>query len=205
VRPGVAILPIPDRIAVFDADKLAGGETQVSLQDLGILGEIVAAVATVATLVYLSIQVRHNSQALARSNDFARANSIHNLTLSFNELNWKLAGDGELADIHTRALNHESLTPAEATRFLAFVNTYVATIENLVGQQSLALGYSDLDSASALELFGPILRDLLQTEPGAAWWRDAAPQLYVESFRDQVDAAMKRAAGPSQKLEHSRR
>ncbi len=195
------MLPIPDRIAVYSAGKLAGGEAQVSLQDLGILGEIVAAVATVATLVYLSIQVRHNSQALARSNDFARANSIHNLTLSFNELNWQLAGDGELADIHTRALNHESLTPAETTRFLAFVNTYVATIENLVGQQSLALGYSDLDSASALELFGPILRDLLQTEAGAAWWRDMAPQLYIESFRDQVDAAMKRAARLSQKHE----
>ena len=37
--------------------------------------------------------------------------------------------DGELADIHTRALAGEDLTPTESTRFVAFVNTYVATIE----------------------------------------------------------------------------
>jgi hypothetical protein len=97
----------------------------VSLQDLGSIGELVAAIATVATLVYLAIQVRHDSRALDRSNEFARANSIHQVTTMFNELNWRLAGDGELAEIHTRALRGEPLDAAETTRFTAFVNTYV--------------------------------------------------------------------------------
>jgi hypothetical protein len=165
----------------------------LSFQDVGILGELIAAVATVATLVYLSIQVRHNSEALARSNDFAQAGSIHNLTVSFNELNWRLAGDGELAEVYTRALSGARLSPTETTRFVAFVNTYVATIENLVGQQSLALGYSELDSSSALELLAPVLRDLLHTEAGAEWWRETAPHLYIETFREQVDAAIAKA------------
>lgn len=166
----------------------------MSLQDVGSIGELIAAIATVATLVYLAIQVRHNSRAMDRSNEFAQANSIHQITMLFNELNWRLAGDAELADIHTRALAGEPLTPAEATRFTAFVNTYVATIENLVGQQSLALGYSELDSTAALDLLAPVLRELLETEAGAKWWREAAPHLYVEGFRTQLDAAMARAS-----------
>ncbi len=162
----------------------------MTLQDIGSIGELIAAIATVATLVYLSIQVRHNSEALKRSNDFAQASSIHDITLLFNELNWRLAADGELADIHTRALAGSDLTPTEATRFLAFVNTYIATIENLVGQQSLDLGYTELDSSSALHLLAPIVRELLGTEDGARWWRETAPHLYIEEFRQQVDAAI---------------
>jgi hypothetical protein len=166
----------------------------MSLQDVGSIGELVAAVATVITLVYLSIQVRHNSQALDRSNDFAQASSIHDITLLFNELNWRLASDGGLADIYTRALAGETLSPPEATRFVAFVNTYIATIENLVGQQSLELGYSELDSSSALNLLAPVVRQLLETADGAKWWREVAPYLYIEEFRTRVDAAVARAA-----------
>ena len=62
----------------------------MSIQDVGSIGELIAAIATVLTLVYLAIQVRHNSRALDRSNEFAQANSIHHLTILFNELNWGL-------------------------------------------------------------------------------------------------------------------
>lgn len=170
------------------------GPHPVSLQDLGSIGELVAAIATVATLVYLAIQVRDNSRALSRANDFARAGSIHQVTLSFNELNWRLANDGELAAIYTRALAGEDLTPSEATRFVAYVNTYIATIENLVNQQSLTLGYSELDSTSALDLLAPVVRELLETTDGAKWWSETAPHLYVPEFRSRVDAAV--AAAP---------
>ena len=98
-----------------------------------------------------------------------------------------------MADIYTRALAGESLAPADATRFTAFLNTYVATVENLVGQQSLELGYSELDDASALDLLAPVLKEMLDTEAGAAWWRDKGPHLYVEDFRRQVEEAMAKA------------
>lgn len=168
----------------------------MSLQDVGSIGELIAAIATVATLVYLTIQIRHNARALDRSNEFARAGSIHDLTILFNELNWRLASDAELAGIHTRALAGEELSDTEATRFAAFVNTYVATIENLVGQQSLDLGYAELDSSSALDLFAPIVRQLLETQAGAKWWSEVAPHLYTAEFRAQVDAAVAEVREP---------
>ena len=36
----------------------------MTIQDLGSIGEFVAAIATVATLVYLAIQIRSNTAAL---------------------------------------------------------------------------------------------------------------------------------------------
>jgi len=39
----------------------------MSFQDLGSLGEFIAAIATVATLVYLAISIRHNSKTVAAS------------------------------------------------------------------------------------------------------------------------------------------
>jgi hypothetical protein len=36
----------------------------MTLQDLGSIGEFVAAVATVATLAYLALQIRYNTKAI---------------------------------------------------------------------------------------------------------------------------------------------
>ena len=44
--------------------------TAVTLQDLGSLGEFIAAIATLATLIYLALQIRQNtleSQAASRN------------------------------------------------------------------------------------------------------------------------------------------
>ena len=36
----------------------------MSIQDLGSIGELIAALATVATLAYLAVQIRQNTRAL---------------------------------------------------------------------------------------------------------------------------------------------
>ncbi len=49
---------------------------EVTIQDLGSIGELIAAVATVATLVYLAIQIRANTTAIhseARGRSHAEA------------------------------------------------------------------------------------------------------------------------------------
>ena len=48
----------------------------MTIQDLGSLGELIAAVATVATLVYLAIQLKQNTLAL-RSQTFQPVSYTH--------------------------------------------------------------------------------------------------------------------------------
>jgi hypothetical protein len=52
----------------------------VTIQDLGSLGELIAAVATVATLVYLAVQIRQNTKSVRASSrlDVASGWRAHN-------------------------------------------------------------------------------------------------------------------------------
>ena len=157
---------------------------------IGAIGELVGAVTVIVTLFYIAHQIKQNNRALTRSNEFAQANSIHQINSSFSNLYSLLASDGELADIYTRALSGEPLTRAEETRFTSFTNMYLAIIENLAEQQNLELGFTALDSQSAVVLMAPELKKLLDTDSGSRWWRETGPALYVEDFRRQVDRAI---------------
>lgn len=162
----------------------------INWEALGAVGEIVGAATVIATLFYLARQIRQSNQALNRSNEFAQANSIHQINTAYSGVFSHLASDYGLADIYTRALAGERLTPTEETRFTSFVNMFMATLENLTAQQSLELGYTVLDSDSAVVLMAPYLKKLLETEAGSRWWRETGPALYVEEFRSQVNKAI---------------
>ena len=41
----------------------------MSIQDLGSIGEFIAAIATLVTLVYLAMQIRHNTRALHQTSE----------------------------------------------------------------------------------------------------------------------------------------
>jgi len=93
----------------------------MTIQDLGNIGEFVAAIATVATLVYLAIQIRSNTAAV-RS---AAAQSVHEAFASWYHL---LAADAELAQLVTDGLrDYSSLSETDRARFVA---TFMAFLSN---------------------------------------------------------------------------
>ncbi len=82
----------------------------MDIMELGALGELVGAVAVVATLVYLAVGIRRNTDSV----NTARYETI---TLGFNDINGILAGDEELAHQFNLALTHpEGLTPEQRAR-----------------------------------------------------------------------------------------
>lgn len=52
------------RVTLRVAPELLSGRGQMTIQDLGSMGEFVAAIATVATIIYLAVQIRQNSKAV---------------------------------------------------------------------------------------------------------------------------------------------
>lgn len=73
----------------------------MSIQDLGSIGELVAAVATLGTLVYLALQIRANTIA-------TRANATWNAHDTFAHLNDLLASGGSLADVAFRSTHPDA-------------------------------------------------------------------------------------------------
>ena len=83
----------------------------MTIQDLGSIGELIAAIATVATLVYLAIQLKQNTRAL-RSQTFQQSSMDMSLTAN------AISSDGELARIVVKASESlDDLFPEERIRF----------------------------------------------------------------------------------------
>ena len=68
----------------------------MTIHDLGSLGELIFAVATVAALIYLAIQLKQNTRTL-RSQTFQESNMDMTLTANL------VSSDGEFAKIVVKA------------------------------------------------------------------------------------------------------
>ena len=91
----------------------------MTVQDLGSIGELIAAVATVATLAYLAVQLRANTQGM-------KVDAIREGTGGSLDAALSLANNAELADIFHRGLvDLGSLTPVESDRFTMIVTLMV--------------------------------------------------------------------------------
>ena len=69
----------------------------VNWDALGAIAELVGAIAVLATLIYLTLQIRQNSRALEKSNIHAQSDSIHNVNRLHHEVFSVLSTDAELA------------------------------------------------------------------------------------------------------------
>ena len=110
----------------------------VTIQDLGSIGELIAAVATVATLIFLAIQIRH-------STDAARTSAELELPQRFAEWHARAAMQPELQRIWDAAAeDFGSLAPEEVRRFrwlvaelfLVFEAAYFARRGGLLSEPS---------------------------------------------------------------------
>ena len=83
----------------------------MNIQDLGSIGELIAALATLFTLGYLAIQLKQNTSAL-KSQTFQQSSMDMSLTAN------SVSSDGELAKIIIKAENGiDSLSSDEKLRF----------------------------------------------------------------------------------------
>jgi len=87
----------------------------MSIQDLGALGELLAAIATIATLLYLAAQIRQNNRNLQESTSAS-------MNQGWASINSRLSSDEQFAEIFIRGrVGLEALNPVEVERFRAFV------------------------------------------------------------------------------------
>jgi hypothetical protein len=89
----------------------------VTIQDLGSLGELIAAVATVATLIYLAAQIRQNTSTVATS-------TYESVFSGYNDVNLAVASDPILAGILERGVEDPtSLEASEQFRFFLLMRS----------------------------------------------------------------------------------
>lgn len=110
----------------------------MTIEQLANLGEVVAAIATLVTLVYLAIQIRQNTRAV-------RAASHHSVTDSFNHINAIVGTDPRAARIYRLGLEGlENLNEDEQFSFAFLMLGYLRVFETLFYQRDIGTAEEQL-------------------------------------------------------------
>ena len=131
----------------------------MNIQDLGSIGELIAALATLLTLGYLAIQLKQNTSAL-KSQTFQQSSMDMSLTAN------SVSSDGELAKIIIKAENGiDSLSSDEKLRFHFWMLVAVRRFEAIYIQ---AL-YGSIEK-DRIKGFETSILSLL-SNVGNEWWK----------------------------------
>jgi len=148
----------------------------MTIQDLGALGEFIAAIATLATLVYLALQLRSNTNV-------SRFDA-HLKTRQLSAEAAKIMADPEKARIWRVGLSDpDALTEDERG---SFFNIMLLVVNSLDARLEYRRATGDL---KAYESRGDLL-DSLAIQPGFKLWWEMAGQSYNAEMNDRVERSM---------------
>lgn len=130
---------------------------------IGATAEVVGAIGVLASLLYLGIQIRHNSSSVDSSTE-------DGVVSGFNEINLIIAADPVLASLFTKGLENPSeLSDEEATQFSFLFSSYI----NQYGRLCI-LYLKGSFPEDRWETYARELAYLIST-PGGAEWKEGNP------------------------------
>jgi hypothetical protein len=107
----------------------------MSLEDLGNIGEFVAAVAVVLSLIYLALQIRQNTMQITQNTKTVRSATFRGATQLFTQFMARLSESPELAAIVVKANESQSdLDPAQRLQFDSYAMEVFTIYEDLFFQ-----------------------------------------------------------------------
>lgn len=150
----------------------------MSIQDLGSIGELIAAVATIATLFYLATQIRQSTRTekAGQSQEFVRWRT---------QLLDPILNNSELAELWVKAeRDYDGLSPAEKTRIFAFESRAISGWNHYfhMHREGLVNEHQWREMVSNIERYG-------QRASLRAAWRDTW-EGFEDDFREFGDHYM---------------
>jgi len=148
----------------------------MNIQDLGSIGELIAAVATVLTLIYLATQIRQNTNQLKGDAIISINNIEHNLD---NELR---ADRPLFSQVIRATTNWKSLNPKEQAAVHLFFHSHTRWCETC--WTLWTRGALDKETYDTREKF--IVAFLGHPEGGLVWWNNWKA-IYDPRFVDRIN------------------
>lgn len=159
----------------------------MTIQDLGSIGELIAAVATLVTLAYLALQIRQNTIQLQNNARDARASATTSYAQVETTLTLQIGLSPVTASIWFKGMaDLESLTPQEQDQFTLLMGAYLNHI-----RQSFYLNEEGVLAPDLWQLTEGVLRSFA-LQPGfrSFWnrWDEQFSDRFGEHLRTIVDA-----------------
>ena len=148
--------------------------------------ETVGLLAILASLIYVAVQVRQNSEIISQNSMVARSSMVHDTSVSYARFFELIAESSELASIYRRGTNCEELDPDEITRFEALLAIYLAHLEDTDHQHKSDLYFDEEDETDLIEFMAPTFRHMLSTQYGSEWWDRTGKDSFAPSFYNKI-------------------
>jgi hypothetical protein len=140
----------------------------MTIQDLGSIGELLAAMATLATLIYLAIQIRQNTKAV-------KGSTLNSIT---QHKQFKIRWSSEIAETYRKSVaDPTSLTSTEELLMSDWLIASLIARENEYYQYNQ--GLLDYDNWQSSE---KAIRMVLGTRWATNWWKEFSNITLGESF-----------------------
>jgi hypothetical protein len=144
------------------------------LEEISSIGQMVAAVATVASLVFVGLQIRQNTRA-------TRAASHNAVSDSLNEINRMFAENEDLTKIWLAGMaDRQALSAEERWRFDSTARAYMHVCETMFIQAGLGAGDKSVMHAEEEGI------RVAFTSPGIREWWAENPYGFCTAFRSYV-------------------
>ena len=151
----------------------------MNIQDLGAIGEFVASIAVLITLISLTVETRKNTAELKRTN-------VKHTASEYSEALYSMM-DSEITDIFHRGMeNLEALSKTERLRCDMTVYAWLSPIEQAFADHALG-NYPD----ESLNVFRNAVPNVLTAPGGRKWW-DERQMWFSGSFRKIVNELINR-------------
>ena len=150
----------------------------MSFQQLADLAQIVASIGVIVSLIFVGLQIRHNTGALQRNE--------HNATMAqWTVIRMAIAKNRDIAELMTAGLHGErSMDAADQLRLEQMLAEYAWASFHIWDRTQRGVFPKGTFEATA----GAMMSDLLRTPRGEAWWRGAKHIGFIPGFVADVDA-----------------
>jgi heme/copper-type cytochrome/quinol oxidase subunit 1 len=147
----------------------------VTLNELGSLGEFISGLAVVVTLIYLALQIRHNTRAV-------RSSMHQDMVESTLRIAESMSDNENVGRIVLKANeDYDNLTREEFIRFEAYAERVFSNFESVFYSYRNAMIEQDLWESWEASYLSDLSREAIRR-----YWHDERPQ-HLRDFMDFVD------------------
>jgi hypothetical protein len=170
----------------------------MTIQDLGSVGDMIGGVAVVASLIYLAIQIRQNTQQISRNVEATRLSAFERNIESANRIREMLILHPDIADLFLGGMkNFDSLRGRDRFRFDMLMRNTLTAFQGAYLRQ-MSTGTDPLGFEGAGRLIDSILKS-----PGARAWLEQGKFDWRPEFEEFLDERLAKlktdAAEPTEK------
>jgi hypothetical protein len=154
----------------------------MTFEQLSYLAQIVASIGVIVSLIFVGLQIKHNTGALQRNE--------HNSTMAqWTVIRQAIATNRDIAELMTDGLRGErALDAADQLRLEQMLQEYAWAAFHIWDRTQRGV----FPKGTFEFTTGPFLCTLLKTSRGSEWWRNAKSNGFIPGFVSDVDALLAR-------------